>query len=324
MMVPARNVRSALPVVRIGEIPPQETPRRWMIEGLWGASAVGLVGGAPKSCKSWLGLDMAVSVATATACLERFEVLEPGVALVYLAEDALSTVRERVSGIARRRGLDLSRIELHVITAPSLRLDRAEDRHQLLEAVRRLGARFLLLDPLVRLHGADENNATEMAQLLSYLRDLQRQLDLSIVLVHHTRKHVPSGAQAGQGLRGSSDLHAFGDSNLYLRRTKEGLLLSMEHRAAAAPEPVALDLVTADSTRIHLEVTTQPPPPRAQSKARIDEAILLALQEAPAMTRSRLRDKLAVNNERLGEVLTQLEREGKIERGPDGWRRVAS
>jgi len=324
MMVPPQNVHPVLPVVRVGDIPPEEAPRRWMIEGLWGASAVGLVGGAPKSCKSWLGLDMAVSVATATPCIERFEVLEPGVALVYLAEDALSTVRERVSGIARRRGLDLSRIELHVITAPSLRLDRAEDRHQLLETVCRLGARFLLLDPLVRLHGADENNATEMAQLLSYLRDLQRQLDLSIVIVHHTRKHVPSGVQAGQGLRGSSDLHAFGDSNLYLRRTKEGLLLSMEHRSAAAPEPVALELVSADSTRIHLEVTTQPPVLKGQGKARIDEAILLALQEAPTMTRSRLRDRLAVNNERLGEVLTQLEREGKVERGPDGWRRVAS
>jgi len=205
----------------------------------------------------------------------------------------------------------------------SIRLDRAGDRDQLFEAVRRLRARLLLLDPLVRLHCADENNATEMAQLLSYLRDLQRQLDLSVVLVHHTRKHVPSGAQAGQGLRGSSDLHAFGDSNLYLRRSREGLLLSMEHRAAAAPEPVALQLVATDSTRIHLEVTALAPDATVECKARIEDAILLALEETPSMTRGRLRDRLSVNNERLGEVLAQLERDGKVQRGPDGWRRVA-
>jgi hypothetical protein len=323
-MTDPRQERPLLAVVRVGEIPREESPRRWMIEGLWGASAVGLVGGAPKSCKSWLGLDMAVSVATQTRCLERYEILEPGAALVYLAEDALLTVRERVSGIARRRGLDLTALDLHVITAPTLRLDRAGDREALFEAARRLRARLLLLDPLVRLHSADENNATEMAQLLSYLRDLQRQLDLSVVLVHHTRKHVPSGAQAGQGLRGSSDLHAFGDSNLYLRRRGEALLLSMEHRAAAAPEPVALELVSSDPTRIHLEVITLVPAPKGQGKVPLEDAILVALQDMPALTRARLRERLSVNNERLGEVLTQLELEGKIERGPDGWRRVAS
>jgi hypothetical protein len=294
-----------------------------MIEGLWGASAVGLVGGAPKCCKSWLGLDMAVSVATQTPCLERYAIVEPGAALVYLAEDTLSTVRERVAGIARRRGLELTALDLHVITAPTLRLDRAGDRDQLFEAGRRLRARLLLLDPLVRLHSADENNATEMAQLLSYIRDLQRQLDLSVVLVHHTRKHVPSGAQAGQGLRGSSDLHAFGDSNLYLRRTREALLLSMEHRAAAAPDPVALELVSADPTRIHLEVTAMAPAPKGEGKARLEDAILVALEKTPVLTRGRLRDRLSVNNERLGDVLAQLELEGKVERGPDGWRRVA-
>jgi hypothetical protein len=127
-----------------------------MIEELWGASAAGFIGGAPKLGKSWLGLDMAVSVTSATSCLERYPVIEPGPALVYLADDALPSVRERVCGIARRRGLELGDLNLHVITAPTLRLDRAGDRDRLFEAVRRLRARLLLLDPLVRLHFADE------------------------------------------------------------------------------------------------------------------------------------------------------------------------
>jgi len=72
-------------------------------------------------------------------------------------------------------------------------------------------------------------------ELLSYLRELQRELSLAVVLVHHTRKHIPSGTQAGEGLRGSSDLHNFGDSNLYLRRARDTLVLSVEPRAAASP-----------------------------------------------------------------------------------------
>ncbi|NIR00534.1 MAG: AAA family ATPase, partial [Gemmatimonadales bacterium] len=60
--------QSGLPVLRVGEIPLEPTPRRWLIEGLWGAAAVGFIGGPPKCCKSYLGLDMAFSVATGTPC----------------------------------------------------------------------------------------------------------------------------------------------------------------------------------------------------------------------------------------------------------------
>ena len=76
----------------------------------------------------------------------------------------------------------------------------------------------MLLDPLGRLHGIDENSAIEVAGLLAYFRTLQRRLDLSVVLVHHTRKNAAGGAASGQRLRASSDIHAFGDSNLYLRQ----------------------------------------------------------------------------------------------------------
>src|SRR5579859_5218085 len=208
-----------LSVLRVAEIPSDEIAERWLVEELWCASSVGVIGGAPKCAKTWLGLDMALSVATGTPCLGKYAVPQPGPALVYLAEDALPIVRQRVAGMARHRGLDLAAVEMHVITAPTLRLDREPHRGRLFETARRLQPRLLLLDPLVRLHGIDENHAAEVAQLLAYFRSLQRRLDLSVVLVHHTRKSAAGGAAAGQGLRGSSDIHAFGDSNLYLRRS---------------------------------------------------------------------------------------------------------
>src|SRR5271154_696255 len=261
------NMEQPLPVVRVGEIKSQESAQRWLVEGLWGASSVGVIGGAPKCAKTWLGLDMALSVATGTACLGKYAVPEPGPVLIYLAEDALPVVRERVDGMARHRGLDLAGVEIHAITAPALRLDRDPDRMRLLETARRLQPRLLLLDPLVRLHGVDENNATEVAALLAYFRSLQRQLDLSVLLVHHTRKNAIGGAAAGLGLRGSSDIHAFGDSNLYLRRTRERLVLSSEHRAAAASAPVYLELIATNAETTHLEVIAELEDGRRQQRS---------------------------------------------------------
>jgi RecA-family ATPase len=320
------NGDQSLPVVRVGEIKSEDNAQRWLVEELWGASSVGVIGGAPKCAKTWLGLDMALSVATGTACLGKYAVPEPGPVLVYLAEDALPVLRERVEGMARHRSLDLGQVEIHVITAPTLRLDRDRDRTRLWETTRRLRPKLLLLDPLVRLHGIDENSASEVAELLAYFRSLQRELDLSVVLVHHTRKNAAGGVAAGQGLRGSSDIHAFGDSNLYLRRTREHLVLSSEHRAAPAAASVYLELVATDAQTTHLEVIGELRDGSAKltmdGKQRgLEQRVLDILGQGATVTRAKLRDSLEVKNERLGEALEALEQAGRLCRTPAGWQR---
>jgi hypothetical protein len=315
-----------LPVVRVGEIAEPESGPRWLVEGLWGASSVGVIGGAPKCAKTWLGLDLALSVATGTACLGHYAVPQPGAVLVYLAEDALPMVRQRLEGMARHRGLDLGPLEIHAITAPVLRLDREPDRARLRETTQRLRPRLLLLDPLVRLHGIDENHAGEVAELLAYFRGLQRQLDLSVVLVHHTRKNAAGGVAAGLGLRGSSDIHAFGDSNLYLRRSRDQLVLSSEHRAAPASPPVHLELVATDAATTHLEVVGDvgdgSTPPTSDGRRRsLEQRVLELLGPGATVTQAKLRESLGVKNERLGAVLESLERSGRLCRTSAGWQR---
>jgi hypothetical protein len=309
---------SLLPVVRVGDISSEDPAPRWLVEPLWGDTSVGVIGGAPKCAKTWLGLDLALSVATGTPCLGTYAVPRPGPALVYLAEDALVNVRQRVAGMARQRGLELATVDLHVITAATLQLDREPHRRRLFETARQLRPRMLLLDPLVRLHSLDENHAGEVAGLLAYFRSLQRQLDLSVMLVHHTRKNAATGIAPGQGLRGSGDIHAFGDSNLYLRRTRDQLVLTSEHRAAPAPPPVALQLVATDADQPHLEVIAarHDPPPRS-----LPDQVLEHLAPGVVLTRSKLRDALGVQNQRLGEALDSLERTGQLRRTPAGWRR---
>jgi hypothetical protein len=127
------SAEQVLPVVRVGAIAGDEIAERWLVEELWCARSVGVIGGAPKCAKTWLGLDMALSVATGTPCLGKYAVPEPGPVLVYLAEDALLVVREGIEGMARHRGLDLAQVEIYVITAPVLCLDRDRDRTRLWE-----------------------------------------------------------------------------------------------------------------------------------------------------------------------------------------------
>jgi hypothetical protein len=318
--VTPRSAEEPLPIVRAALLEEPDDDRRWLVDRLWARAGVGILGGAPKCCKSWLGLEMAFAVAADSPCLGQLEIHDPGGALVYLAEDALSVVKARLDSIARHRGRALDSLPIDVITAPQLRLDLERDQARLADAVRRLRPRLLLLDPFVRLHRIDENSAGDVSALLAYLRALQREHDLAIVVTHHARKNGPAGAQAGQGLRGSGDLHAWGDSNLYLRRARDALMLTIEHRAAAAPEPLKLALA-GDDRHAHLEIMTgvDELQPRAQG---LDEAVLGALDAAP-LSRTSLRAALRIRNERLGPVLERLAAAGRIVRDGDRWLRLS-
>lgn len=309
-----------LPLCSVGELDLPSDEERWLVEPLWTRAAVGFIGGVPKLGKTWLGLDLALSVATSTPCLGRYAVKDPGRALVYLAEDHTSVVRQRLEGLCRLRGLDIAKVDIDVITAPSLRLDLPRDQERLLETVRRRRPRVVLLDPLVRLHRVDENSAGDVSSLLAFLRDLQRACDVAVVLVHHMRK---TGGASGQSLRGSGDFHAWIDSGCYLRRTHEGVVLRVEHRSAASPDPILLELTSDDDgENTRLEVANAGDETAALSPIVLPLAdrILDALGTAgEPMTKAALRKALRINNQRLGDELACLEAQARVQRGAGGW-----
>lgn len=311
---------NTLPVVRAAQLADNSAEHRWLVEPLWAHNGVGIIGGAPKCCKSWLGLDMALSVASATDCLGRFNTCTTGSVLLYLAEDAHPVIKTRLSGLCHRRKLELEQLSIDVITSAGLRLDLKRDQDRLMRTVERLRPVLLLLDPFVRLHRLDENHAGDVSALLAYLRELQRSFGTAIVVVHHTRKNGARGTQAGQGLRGSGDFHAWGDSNLYLQRKHQHLVLTIEHRAAPAPPAVNLVLDGDDDTTCLQVIEPDDETGDCEQERHIDNELLAELRKAEnPLSRSELRKRLRVRNQRLGDSLQRLDDSGRIHRQGDRW-----
>lgn len=306
-----------LPVTRAANLPTAPATAKWLVESLWAAEGVGVIGGTPKSCKTWLALDLAVAVASGSPALGRFSVPSAGPVLAYGAEDAPEQLHERLSAICRARNLCLADLELFLLTVPSLRLDSVLDRARLEATLERIRPRLLLLDPFVRLHRSDENSAADMAALLGELRGLQRRHHLAIILVHHLRKNA-STTLGGQALRGSGDLHAWGDSNLYLRRRDDFLSLSIEHRAAPAPDP--LRLVLRHHPAPHLAVVDSDEDADSGSGALADRVLNLIRKSPEPLTRDAIRAGLKIRNASLGEALAALRDRGQVHRGVDGFR----
>jgi len=315
-----------LPVARVTELPTGAEESDWLVNPLWSRAGVGFLFGPPKSSKSWMGLELAVSVASNTPCLGRFPVEDPGAVLVYLAEDGLPQVRARITALCEHRSVAASGLDLRVVTAPSLRLDLQEDLARLRSTLERFRPRLLLLDPLIRMHRLNENRAEEVSGLLGNLRELQRTFDVAIVLVHHARKRTATSP--GEALRGSGDLYAWVDSAAHLGKLEDGRLrLTLEHRAARTPPPMILELASRpDGSGTHLRVVGNEPALEEESPVNTLSARVLAALEnrREPMTTTALRDQLRVRNDHLRRVIADLESQELVTRlGRAGWVLVA-
>jgi hypothetical protein len=308
-----------LPVQRASQLASSGPQMQWLVEGLWSEQAVGILGGEPKCCKSFLALDVAVSVASGAACLRQFPVRRRGPVLLFPAEDSLAVVRQRLEGIAAAAQVPFAALPVQVITAPSLRLDTPTDRLRLADTVAQLQPILLILDPLIRLHRVDENDATQIAALLSYLRELQRQFQLAVMLVHHARKDSHS-SRPGQALRGSSELHGWGDSNLYMRRKGSQLTLSTEHRAAPSQDHIPLQLTQSGSA---LALTVLEPPSAEPDTSptpleRVRQALDQLHEPIPVQQLQKL---CGLRTATVCSALTELSTKGEVVRDARGYQR---
>ena len=303
------------------ELEERPQARRWMVEALWSEQGVGIVGGEPKCGKSFLALDIAVAVAAGVPCLRHFRPAASGPVLLFAAEDAGHIVRARLQGIAKAAGTAFETLDIAVIDVPTLRLDHRADRQRLVETVERVSPRLVVLDPLVRLHGVDENTVAEVAPMLGFLRDIQRRFETAVLLVHHARKS--GGSRPGQALRGSSELHAWGDSNLYLRRRDRQILMTVEHRDAPGLEDLEIELADDDERpALRLRETPEDQAPEPDTPER---RILQALADADApLSQRRIRERAATRPATVAEALHRLVREGRVERASEGGYRLAA
>lgn len=305
---------TALPVRLAHQLEARPEEQRWLVEGLWSAEAVGIVGGEPKCCKSFLALDMAVAVASGTPCLRRFPAVQRGRVLLFAAEDSACVVRQRLAGIAAAAGIALEALDIHVIVAPVVRLDVQLDQQRLEQTVSSLRPVLLVLDPFVRLHRIDENVSAEVAPLLDFLRGLQRRHRLAVVLVHHARKGA-AHLRAGQALRGSSELHAWGDSNLYLRRNADDeLSLTVEHRAAASASGLRIAL-SDDGDALALRVVdTAAAPPTTPPLLPLERVEKILSEASSPLTQRQIRDLAKMRAATVGDALTALVTDGRVTR----------
>ena len=125
----------------------------------------------------------------------------------------------------------------HLLCAP-------QGLNHFLAAAQAAAAEVIVLDPLYSTHDQDENDTRSMAALCQSLLRLRDAAKAALIVVHHVRKSI-TRFEIGSAFRGSSALHAVGDSYMLLTRPSPQLPtveLRFQFRYAAAQPPRLLEL----------------------------------------------------------------------------------
>jgi hypothetical protein len=293
----------------------------WLVEGLWQRNGTGIIGGVAKGAKTWLCLDLALSVASGTAALDTFRVHCPGPVLYVSAEGGEGYLKQRLQALCAHRGLQLDALPHRLEIIPrAIRIDTVEGLGRLQATVRAMSPTLLVLDPLVRLHRADENSAASVSALLSPLTELQQAHNLALILVHHaTKQGGKSKEMTGQDFRGSSDFYAWGDSNIFVRKRGNRFVIAAEHRAAPATAKWTLAMTTDEHPRLQIvDGEDDGAAQRPDADGKLDSDILAILALGPKSL-VELRATVKGSNDRIAKALERLHARHQIEKRGRVW-----
>jgi hypothetical protein len=238
--------------------------------GLLPAQGILFVGGEPKVGKSLLVANLALSLAAGS---DRLGFPVPAAHRVLVCQfelpipqfvSRLATMR-RVMGSAADQNLFIdTRATGHLLSAP-------QGLQHFITAAQAADAEIIILDPLYSTHDQDENDTRAMAALCQSLLRLREASRAALIVVHHVRKSI-GRYEIGSAFRGSSALHAVGDSYLLLTRPSpqfNTVELRFQFRYAAPQPPRLLQL---DSSALWFSAAGTPASSLSADRRKVEPA----------------------------------------------------
>jgi hypothetical protein len=239
----AKNSSVVLSLAQLLAEQPAEPPPGWIEPGLLPPQGILFVGGEPKVGKSLLVANLALALAAGE---DRAGFTVPAARRVLVCQfelpvaqfvSRLAAMRHSLGAAADQNLLVDTRAVGHLLSAP-------QGLNHFLVAAREASAEVIVLDPLYSTHDQDENDTHSMAALCQSLLRLRDASQAALIVVHHVRKSIGRD-EIGRAFRGSSALHAVGDSYLLLTRPSANLTaveLRFQFRYAAPLGPRLLEL----------------------------------------------------------------------------------
>jgi hypothetical protein len=210
----------ALKLIDVDELESMQAPSM-LVAGYVPERSFVVLYGRPGARKSFLALDMALSVATGRPWHGR-EVRKGSV--VYLAAEGQAGMKGRVAAWRQSHGKGYPKPDMKLILQHVNIVQQLSELKDLLSTV--TGISLIVIDTLARTFGGgDENSTRDMNTFVAAIDQLREATGACILVVHHSGKDDSKGARGSTVLFGACDtemeVKKVGIENVILRTTKQ-------------------------------------------------------------------------------------------------------
>jgi len=206
-------------IITLGELLGMEFKDDWVIEDLVPRGGITIVSGAPGSFKTWMIMQMAISVSKGEPFLGHFKSANSAGILMIDKEDPLRVLQLRMKLLGATDNLPIYFIsqEDFLVT---------EDKHveRISKICKKKNIEIIFIDSLIRISKAEENSAREMSEVTWQIRKIC-EAGKTVIVTHHDRKEGSHRSSPQNRLRGSSDILASVDSHLAITKRGENTVI---------------------------------------------------------------------------------------------------
>ena len=302
-----------LKALPISELLSEKVPDvKWIVEEIIPSNGFGMIAGDSGVGKTWLLLDLALSVASGRPWLGTLPTTK-GPVLFIDEESGVALLKNRLLKLGQKE--DLRDLPICFSTLEGLKVDTEQGRAKLRGTIKKYGAKLVVIDSFVRIHGGDENSVVDISKVTEALSRIAREEDCAIVVAHHARKKGPSLNEPGDRLRGTSEIKAALDVHLFVSREKGGAIKIRHDKArfGKTVDPVLVRLNENGHGQLRLEAVKEAVAKVEEGKRAIMERVTGAELHVLKSELVRVCKEKNISARTAGTALARLEEEGRIQ-----------
>lgn len=307
----------------------------WLISDWLPNQSITFMVSPPESYKTWLLLDLAVSISSGQPFLGKYEVASKGPVIIIQQEDSHSGLTDRLALIAEQRlGLDikLNDEEWEIPTLPDLpiyihpsRMLKFDDKKVLEELEKQIEIirpKVVLIDPLYSTTSGADNYMADLAGKMMILKEWRDKYGCSFVIAHHSKKNLDPDSTAREDSWGSQFLNAFLEAGWQIRRNprlaQNEIVVRRHSKVMGNQQPISLTFNISTTYPMQYKVEAHGYEPAQPETRQPAQANLLDMLQNGDMSQAEISEQTGRSRSTISRQMRQLESAGLVEHMPDG------
>jgi DNA-binding transcriptional ArsR family regulator len=309
----------------------------WLVEDWLPDKSITFLISPPESYKTWILLDLAVSVAAGVPFLGGYRVNQAGPTLIIQQEDSHTGLTDRLALIVEQKMNADTRLErdqwqvpaipdipIYIHPSRMLRFDNKKVIEELEKQIEIIKPKVILIDPLYSTTASTDNYMSDLANQMMVLKTWRDKYGCSFVIAHHSKKNLDPDSTAREDSWGSQFLNAFLEAGWQIRRNprlpNNEVIVRRHSKVMGNQSPISLTFNISTKYPMKYEVISKaydaPTPSNAQRQPA--QANLLDLLKKGDMTQTDICEQTGKSKSTISRQIKQLEAAGLISHMPDG------